>query len=73
MKKRNMTPAIYTPTLVDSDGHRHIIPSKNTPALCGAVGEQDAPRDHRVDTLCLRCRQKYMRGVLGERLKGFGL
>jgi hypothetical protein len=73
LKKRNTTPAIYTPTLVDSDAHRHIIPSRDKPALCGATGEQDAPRDHRVDTLCLRCRQKYMRGILGTRLQEFGL
>lgn len=73
MKKRNMTRTIYTPTLVDADAHRHIIPSKDKPALCGATGEQDAPREHRVDTLCLRCRQKYMRDVLGARLAEFGL
>lgn len=68
-----MTPAIYVPTLVDSGGHRHIIPARDQPALCGAVGLQYGPLDWRIDTLCLRCRQKYMRGVLGERLKGFGL
>ncbi len=71
MKKRNMTPAIYTPTLVDDAGHRHIIPSKDKPALCGATGAQDAPRDHRIDTLCLRCRQKYMRSLLGDRMDAF--
>lgn len=73
MKKRNMTRAIYAPTLVDSDGHRHIIPARDQPALCGAVGEQDAPRNHRVDTLCLRCRQKYWRSVIEPRLQEFGL
>lgn len=67
-----MIPTIYAPTLLDSDGHRHIIPRKDAPALCGATGDQDAPRDHRIDTLCLRCRQKYMREVLGPRLQGFG-
>ena len=68
-----MVPTIYAPTLVDLDGRRHIIPSKDKPALCGATGEQDAPREHRGDTLCLRCRQKYARQIVGERMTRFGL
>ena len=74
VKKRNMTRAIYVPTLVDAQGHRHIIPSKGAFALCGVeIGAQEAPHDHRIDTLCLRCRQKYMRGIVDERMTRFGL
>lgn len=73
MKKRTMPRAIYAPTLLDSDGSRHIIPSKDKSALCDATGAQEAPRDHRIDTLCLRCRQKYAREMLGTRLSEFGL
>lgn len=73
MKKRNMTRVICVPTLVDQSGSRHIIPSKDQPALCGAMGAQEKPADHRIDQLCLRCRQKYMRDVLGDRLTAFGL
>ena len=73
MKKRNMTRAIYTPTLVDVDGQRHIIPSKDELAYCGATGAQEAPHDHKARDLCLRCRQKYARGVLGIRLGDLGL
>ena len=73
MRKRNMTRAIYTPTLVDADGQRHIIPSKDRPAYCGATGEQEAPHDHRIDTLCLRCRQKYARTLIEPRLLEFKL
>lgn len=73
MKKRTMTPTIYTPTIVDREGNRHIIAELNTPALCGAVGEQYAPGEHRANVLCLRCRQKYAREIMGERLQEFGL
>lgn len=74
MKKRTMTRAIYTPTLVDAQGHRHIIPSKDAPALCGVeIGLQYGPLDWRIDVLCLRCRQKYARGLVDERMTRFGL
>ncbi len=74
MKRRTVAPAIYVPTLVDAQGHRHIIPHKDAFALCGVeIGEQHAPHDHRIDTLCLRCRQKYMRGLVDERMTRFGI
>lgn len=55
---------IYALTLVDSDGLRHIIPEWDAPAYCGAMGAQEPPASHRHDRLCVRCLQRYMRGVL---------
>lgn len=69
MKQRTL----YVPTLRDEHGSLHIIPAKDAPALCGATGEQSAPRDHRIDTLCLRCRQKQMKTLLDEKMTRFGL
>lgn len=71
MKK--MPHTLYTATLVDPEGRRHIVPSKASPALCGATGTQDYPCNHRMDTLCLRCRQKHMRQIAEERMTRFGL
>lgn len=72
-KKRTMTPALYVPTLVDSADRRHIATAPDAPALCGATGAQEKPADHRIDTLCLRCRQKYARQIADERMTRFGL
>lgn len=73
MKKRNMTPALSVSTLLDSADRRHIIPAMDAPALCGATGTQEKPREHRINTLCLRCRQKYARQIAAERMTRFGI
>jgi len=73
MKKRNMTRAIYVPTLLDTVGARHIIPSKDQAAYYGATGDQHFPHDHKASDLCQRCVQKYMRVVLDIRLGDLGL
>jgi hypothetical protein len=52
----------YVPTLVASDGARHILTERNGLPLCGddTTGVQEAPWYHRKHVLCLRCRQRYI-------------
>lgn len=64
---------LYVPTLLSKDGTRHIIPSKDKPARCGATGEQYAPHDWRAAQLCQRCVQKEVRLLLEGRLDAAGL
>lgn len=64
---------LYVPTLLDKVGTRHIIPSKDRAAYCGASGSQHFPHDHKAADLCQRCVQKYMRVVLDIRPGDLGL
>jgi hypothetical protein len=64
---------LFTPTLIDADGARHIIPGKDMPAYCGATGTQSPPAEHRKQHLCQRCVQKYLRAVFDIRAEEFGL
>lgn len=73
MKRQFTHSTLYVPTLVDADGLRHIIPSKNNAAYCGAIGQQHFPHDHKAASLCQRCVQKYMRQALDIKLDEFGL
>lgn len=73
MKRRQSHSILYVPTLVDDNDLRHIIPSKDKAAYCGATGQQHFPKDHKASDLCQRCVQKYMRDVLDVRLGEFGL
>lgn len=47
-------PTIFVPTLLDTAGLRHIIPTKDAPAYCGAAGMQSFPHDWAVGELCAR-------------------
>lgn len=73
MNRRVSRATLFVPTLVDSDGLRHIIPGKDMPAYCKATGEQMFPKEHRASTLCQRCVQKYMKKMFGDKLGDFGL
>lgn len=73
MNRQRTFATLDTPTLVDSDGLRHIIPGKDQPAYCGATGTQEAPRQHQAKNLCQRCVQRYMRTVLDIKLTDFGI
>ena len=73
MNRRQTYSTLYVPTLVDKAGARHIIPSKDSAAYCGATGSQQFPRDNKAANLCQRCVQKYMRVVLDIRLGDLGL
>jgi hypothetical protein len=74
-KTRPAQPTVfYVPTLLAKDGTRHVIPSKDKAAYCGATdGSQHFPHDYRAADLCQRCVQKYMRAVLDIRLGELGL
>lgn len=66
---------LEVPTLAMPDGSRHIIPARNAPPLCGANpdgGTQEAPARHRREQLCIRCRQRYARDILGAAGVPFG-
>lgn len=73
MQRRRTYSTLYVPTLIDADGLRHIIPSKNSAAYCGAIGQQFFPKDHKANELCQRCVQKYMRQVLDIRMEDYGI
>lgn len=73
MNRRKTYATLMVPTLVDAEGLRHIIPSKDQPAYCGAEGAQEAPREHRSASLCQRCVQKYIKQVFSDQLTEFGL
>jgi hypothetical protein len=73
MNRRQTYSTLYVPTLVDKAGLRHIIPSKDSAAYCGATGAQHFPHDHKAADLCRRCVQRYMREVLNIRLGDLGL
>lgn len=59
---------VFVPTLTDVDGLCHIIPGRNRAPYCGAPqeGTQEAPMEHRRDTLCQRCAQKYIKAVYSD-------
>lgn len=58
---------LFVPTVLDASGARHIIPSRDGAALCGAdtlLSTQAAPASHRPDALCPRCRQRHAKKML---------
>lgn len=61
MNRRQTYATLYVPTLLDSEGARHIIPRRDAPAYCGATGIQHEPHPWPRQELCPRCAQKYIK------------